>query len=86
MAKVEFPDLPPVLASLVRSGAYAIYRVNETQPRHVLVTSDGSVHRLSATGGLLEPEVGRQLGELSVSPVALRSESPPPPAVSINNA
>ncbi|MGD0529623.1 MAG: hypothetical protein ABSE49_31080 [Polyangiaceae bacterium] len=87
MAMIDLPELPPIVAHLVRSGMYTIYAVVGSPLPYVLYTSDGAVYFISQRGSISAPMPTKSLSDFTIrEAIDLRSTAPPESVVHINNA
>ena len=66
MARVNLPELPVVVANLVRGGVYSIYAVKKLARPYVLVTKDGTLYEVSDRGKVLDALSGKRLKNVEV--------------------
>lgn len=76
MAKVDLPELPSIIAYLVRNGVYTIYslRIPSADP-YILVTSQGHIHVLTPRGAISREMTGGRLAELPLGSAISLSDS-----------
>jgi len=87
MASVDLPELPEIVAQLVRSGVYTIYSVAGRTTEYLLVTSTGAIHEMSLRGKISDAPLTKRLSDFSLAQAIDIAAGPPDSsAIQINNA
>jgi hypothetical protein len=87
MGSIKLPELPSIVARLVRGGVYTIYSVEGAADNpYVLLTSSGTIHGLSTTGRLSAVIENKRLSDFVIgAPVDVSENGQLDSVVRINN-